>query len=237
MTDRYAETRSLVALDIERWSSRNTIEQGNLQDDLWMLVDDALVVAGIEPSLLRRQHRGDGLLLSCPADLDKRLLTQPLVHALDERVRRHLFEAPAGRRMRLRVALHSGDIVDSGPDWQGPAVVEVCRLLDADELRRTLAEARTSVLAVVLSAHWYDEVVKAGRVPAQGYRQVLVKGKDGDRRAWIRVPGLNEPPGLEPIRAARDAQEAAGAPGGRSTRIKIGKVHSYTHVEGDNYTF
>jgi len=233
MTDRYAQTRSLLALDIEHWSSRNAIEQRHLQQDLTRLVDEALEAARIDPSEASRQATGDGLLLSFPADVPKRRLTQLFVHSLDESLREHVYRAHSPeRRMRLRLALHSGDIVDDGAAWQGRAVVEVCRLLDAEVLRRVLREATTSMLAVLVSAHWYDEVIGAGWASEHGYRHVVVPGKDGVRQRWVRVPGLSSPPGLT------DADQPQASPrtprAGRSEARSRGNVYVNfgQHAEG-----
>jgi hypothetical protein len=234
----HARTRSLVALDIERWSSRTTVGQGGLKADLERLVDETLRGALPEPSAVRRQHIGDGLLLSFPASTPKPLLTQPFVESLDMALRRHVADAAPERRMRLRLALHAGDIVDDGQAWSGDAVVEACRLLDADVLRRVLAATPTSFLVVLVSNAWYDAVVRGGHVSRYGYEHVQVGGKDRVREGWVRVPGHDEVPGLRPEdrwappgSSSPEADDRSSRPAGRvrtgKRSFKIGKMRDY----------
>jgi hypothetical protein len=93
-----------------------------------------------------------------------------------------------GGRIRLRVALHAGEIHSDPYGFTGRAINDTFRLVDAEELRRGL-ESSSGQLAIITSDWFYHEVVwhyPAAR-PAS-YRNVQVVVKEADTSAWVRLP-------------------------------------------------
>ena len=158
--------------------------------------DQALASARIDRALVKRQARGDGAILTLPADVAKELITSQFVEALREAVEAHDAECDPQESIRIRLALHAGDVIEGDGEWAGQAVIAASRLVDSAVIKRVLAASVPSPLALIVSSDWYDAVVKEGHVSAQGYREVWVEEKTFASRAWVKVPGRTQPPGL-----------------------------------------
>ncbi|HEV2376460.1 MAG TPA: hypothetical protein VGS19_30345 [Streptosporangiaceae bacterium] len=97
--------------------------------------------------------------------------------------------------MRLRVALHAGEVDADSVGYGGESIVTVMRLIDSDELRAVLRTAPND-LAVIVSEQLHRDVVMhqyRGIDPAD-YREVHVSRKKFSQPAWIRVPGMSAGP-------------------------------------------
>jgi len=187
---------ALAVLDVENWSGRPAVNAANIQDALRWMEDRALASAGIDRAAVKRQARGDGAILALPGDVAKEMITAPFVEALREAVEEHDADCDERESIRIRLALHAGDVLDGEGEWAGQAVIVACRLVDSAVIKRVLAASNPSPLALIVSDAWYDSVVKEGHVSSQGYRQVRVQEKTFVGRAWIKVPGRTQPPGV-----------------------------------------
>jgi len=171
--------RYLAAVDIEGFSSLHTSDQVRMQDDLGQVLDIAATRVGLDRALWQVEERGDGELAVLPADTDGPRLIADYPRELTDA----LSEINSGRRIRLRirVAMHHGTLVQGrfGPAGKGPIVVS--RLLDSDELRQYLTQRTELDLVVIVSASLHDDVIETrlhNLDPAQFARtDVLVKGR------------------------------------------------------------
>jgi len=225
---------ALVVTDIENWGGRPGAIQARMQVALRLILERAMACAGIENAGVRSTSRGDGLIIALPAEVSKELITAGFVKTLNRELRTYDDECPPEEVMRLRIALHAGDVHDGGTEWAGEAVVTACRLVDSDVLRRVLNAADTAVLALIVSAYWYDAVLRAGWADPTDYDRVRPGLKDYAGDAWIRVPGKSHPPGLLPSDTATAppppapaAASVCAAPHG------VSFVNNGTHT-GDN---
>jgi tetratricopeptide (TPR) repeat protein len=101
--------------------------------------------------------------------------------------------------MRLRMALHAGEVHPDAHGVTGNAVNRTFRLADASALKSALDNS-AGVLALIVSDWFYDEVVR--HEPAAGpgcYRRVRAVVKETRAVAWIRV--LDSPAGNDPDQA------------------------------------
>jgi class 3 adenylate cyclase len=64
-------------------------------------------------------------------------------------------------KIRLRVGLHEGVVHRAAHGYVGPAVIEVCRLRDADPVRDALA-ASTAPMVAVAADGLYRDVLSRG---------------------------------------------------------------------------
>lgn len=208
---------ALLVVDIENWGGRPAVVQVRLQAALRGILRDAIAVSSVSAHDVRTTSRGDGAIVAIPAVVPKEVVTARLVRAIDEKVRGYDVSADAGAEMRLRVALHAGDIHDGGDEWAGEAVVTACRLVDSELLHRVLAAAGRSVLALIVSDVWYRSVVGGGWVPPAGFERVWPVVKNYDGPAWVRVPAYDDPPGLRPVDRSVPAGAAAASSGGAAT--------------------
>lgn len=182
-------TRSLVAVDIEGFGRRGDLEHVDLRKALRELCADAFMQAGAEGAY--REDRGDALLFVIGPEVSKPRLASDLVRELDTVLHRWNSSRLPQARMRLRMALHNGDVLLDGEGLAGETVVVLMRLLDAEQLRQALRSAPHD-LAVIVSARMYHDAVSQGHMginPAE-YSEVHVSLKEFSQPAWIRVPGL-----------------------------------------------
>jgi Carbohydrate-binding module 48 (Isoamylase N-terminal domain)/Alpha amylase, catalytic domain len=186
------EHRSILAVDIEGFSrvERTAPIQLVLHQQLRRLLTDALRVAGIRARHCDLQDSGDGWLVTISPEISKRRLLDPLLPQLAGRLDRHNQAVDPARRMRLRVAVHAGEVLRDAQVSVGQAVVFACRLLDAPQLRACLG-ATTAPLVVAVSEWIYTEVIRQGygRVDPARWQRVRFSSKTVHDLAWVHVPG------------------------------------------------
>jgi hypothetical protein len=203
--------RSLVAVDIEGYSRRDNMGHLELREALRRVCDEAFAQIGVRADA--RQDQGDSFLILVGPDIAKATLVADLVRELSITLqlfnRNRLPEA----RMRLRMALHAGDVHPDGTGYGGEAVVAVMRLIEADALRAAL-KAAPGNLAVIVSERLHQEVIMQryhGIDPAD-YREVRVSRKEFTQRAWIRVPGTPGAPSAPPESTGHAGSEPGPSP-------------------------
>ncbi|MFD3308182.1 hypothetical protein [Streptomyces sp. NPDC058694] len=236
-----AQHYSIVVVDIEKFGSRSNPVQLWLRERLYELVEEALDVTGVDRHAAPApSDRGDGFFWLLPGSVDKVDLTGRFVDLMHDGLRAHARTASAEGAMRLRVALHSGDVARDVRGWQGEELNSACRLVDIAPLRTALAEATRSGLALAVSDDWYRRVVRQDHpgVERAAFRRVPFDAKEIQGEfAWIRVPGYEVPPGAPtPIPEAAPKSATTGD-GGMTPNI--GKVVQYNQgpVTADSMTF
>ena len=206
--------RSFVAVDIEGYSGRDNLGHLELREALRRVCDEAFHRISVSPDA--RQDQGDAFLILIRPGVSKARLVDDLVRELANALRLFNRNRLPKARMRLRVALHAGEVHLDGTGFGGESVVAVMRLIAADALRDALKTAPDD-LAVIVSEQLHRDVVLQryrGIDPAE-YREVQVSRKQFRQPAWIRVPGL--PTRSRPADPA-DGKQAA-APGRRPRRL------------------
>jgi class 3 adenylate cyclase len=204
----------VAAVDVEGFSALSVREQINAQYDLCRVLDIAAEEAGLDRTAWYRQPAGDGELAVLPADADP----LQLVARYPEELGRALAEVNAERhpdpRIRLRVALHHGTLVEGalGPAGQTPIVVS--RLLDSDLLRRELTRHKDRDLVLAVSGSLYEEVIatRLGDLNPADYRPHRVTVKNTELDMWVhcgcpadgRTPTDVPPPAVIPKRRLPD---------------------------------
>lgn len=186
--------------DVEAWSRKPAVYGARIQDALRGIENQAFQRSRIDPENVERQSTGDGAVLAIPGNTSKELLTTEFIDGIRDGIEEHNASCPPEEIIRLRLALHAGDGLPGDGEWAGPGVILASRLVNSAVLRRALKAATDRALAFIISDDWYQAIIKQGLAPADGYQQVLVqeREKDFSSLAWIRVPGLDSPPGLLP---------------------------------------
>jgi hypothetical protein len=189
----YPEDRTILALDIEGFGRQG---RTNLTR-LWLrrLLDDwctsLLTAAQVSPAQWCTQDTGDGFIFSIDPHIHRNVLLERFVGELAECLihhnRGHLRRPES---LRLRVAMHAGDVLRDPKPLHGEATVLACRLLDDDALRDCLAETQQPLVAIV-SEMIYDNIVKQAYPPIDPatWHPVLAATKEGPKHAWVHVPG------------------------------------------------
>ncbi|GAA2988691.1 vWA domain-containing protein [Actinokineospora diospyrosa] len=178
---------SILAVDVESYGDvrRTDRHQKVVRDGLYAALRHALGRARVPWGY--HEDRGDGLFLLIP-DLPKRELVASLPHELAAALREHNADHGPETQMRLRVAIHAGEVGSDDNGKHGRDLNHAFRLLDSQPLRDALADS-PGVLALAVSDWFYEHVVK--HQPAANptiYRSCTVRHKETDTKAWICTP-------------------------------------------------
>jgi hypothetical protein len=154
---------------------------------MYELLEKALVKAGIPANRRIMVDRGDGILVYIEPDVPKTKVLDTVITTLSEL----LGQLPPERTVRLRAALHAGEVHQDDNGRYGAAVDLTCRLLDAEELKGKL-KAVLEPLVFVVSQLIYDSLVRHeydGIDPKAFEPLVNVEMGDIQERGWVQVPG------------------------------------------------
>ncbi|MGW7253936.1 hypothetical protein [Streptomyces sp. NPDC054834] len=214
--------RTILLLDIERFSDRDDVEQAYLRRMLYDITDRTLESAGIDETRRLRADRGDSVMELIDAGAPVTALLRALLTEVPAQLRTVNRMASRSAQIRLRGVLATGWVaVDEHDGWVGSDLNHACRLLDADVLRAALRE-RTCDFALCLSSALYEGVVRHDHpgIPAADFHGVTVASKNGPLTAWLHgpVPAIG--------RGAQDAEDVTDhrgtgegeAPGGSGDR-------------------
>jgi class 3 adenylate cyclase len=173
-------------VDVERFGSHHRTNPHRLvvRKALYDALRRGLQRLGIAWADCHREDRGDGVLVLVPSEVAKSLLVESLPGVLAAALAEHNSSHDVGEQIRLRMAVHAGEVHYDNHGVVGDAVNHTYRLIDAPALKSALAES-TGTLAVITSNWFFDEVVRhCHAVNAASYRQVRVW-----RRKPTRLPG------------------------------------------------
>jgi class 3 adenylate cyclase len=182
--------RAIVLIDVEGFSrhERTNAHQAQVRADLYDSIEQAFADAGISWNGCYHEDRGDGILVLVPPEVVKSLLVESLPWSLVKELRRRNALRPSAARLRVRLALHAGEVVFDTRGVTGTALTTAFRLLEAPPLKQSLAES-PGVLALITSPWFYEEVVRHS--PASepsSFHQVTVAVKETTTTAWISLP-------------------------------------------------
>ncbi|MFI9342751.1 hypothetical protein ACIG0D_15955 [Streptomyces sp. NPDC052773] len=223
-------SRTILLLDIERFSDRDDVEQAYLRRMLYDITDRALEAAGIDGTRRLRADRGDSVMELIDAGAPVTALLRALLREVPAQLRQVNRMSSRSAQIRLRGVVAAGYVaVDEHDGWVGSDLNQACRLLDADVLRAALRERRDD-FALCVSESVHAGIVRHDHpgIPADDFHAVTVDSKNGPLRAWLHGP---LPAG---VRAAEEggtaAREAGGATAGRAATTAVLEDHSDTGV-------
>jgi class 3 adenylate cyclase len=189
--------RAIVALDIERSTSRPDPIKGELRNKTYELFETALRKAGIDSCHHDRfVDRGDGILaLIHPVDqAPKALLLNAAIPLLSRLLSEYNADLPQHsrdqRQLRLRVVVHAGEVHYDANGCFGEALDVAFRLLDAARVKRAL-RGIAGPLILVVSEDIYSSIVCHGYdgIDYQTFYQVVGVQVAGKRhQGWIHLP-------------------------------------------------
>ena len=203
MQQQLAVHRAIMVVDVERFGDpgRTNLNQLAVRDGLYKALTQAFGQSGIAWQNCVSEDRGDGALILIPPEVPKAYLVISLPGMLAAAVSRHNAECAGPEQMRLRVALHAGEVYRDAHGVAGSAVNHAFRLAEAPALRSTLA-ASPGALAVIVSDWLFSEVVRHDPAAEPGsYRKVQVAVKETAAVGWIRIPDR----GMTPSEARPDS--------------------------------
>lgn len=188
-------SRTILLLDIEKYSDRDDIEQAYLRRMLYDIADRTLESAGIDERLRLRADRGDSVMELIDANASVTTLLRALLTEVPAQLHAVNRMASSSAQIRLRGVVATGYVaVDEHDGWVGSDLNHACRLLDAQLLRAALRE-RTNDFALCVSESVHTGIVRHDHpgIPSQDFQAVTVDSKNGPLRAWLHgpVPGAD----------------------------------------------
>ncbi|MFD8496944.1 hypothetical protein [Amycolatopsis sp. NPDC059657] len=187
---------TVVVVDVEGFGDRrrtNTHQRG-VRDGLYQVVKTAFDTVGVPWADCYHEDRGDAVFILAPATTPKALFVETLPPTLITALRVHNETHPDAQRIRLRMALHAGEVCYDDHGVTSASLTLAFRLINAAPLKTALASS-PGVLAVITSNWFFDDVVRhsPGAAPAT-YRQVSVVEKETTTTGWITLPDHPYPP-------------------------------------------
>lgn len=184
------EHMTVCAVDIAGFgdTSRTRTNYVELREGMYAAVEQAFLLSGIPWAECYQEGAGDSILALAPATIAKGAFAEKLPVALVSTLQAHNETHPPEERIKLRLALHAGEVTRHERGVTGPAIIHTFRLLEARVLKEALL-ASPGVLAMVASNWFYDEVIR--HRPAyspEEYEQVVVTVKETRGVGWIRLP-------------------------------------------------
>ncbi|MGP4022594.1 ATP-binding protein [Actinomadura sp. 3N407] len=167
---------------------RTNRDQIKIRAVMYRSLQDAFTRSGVRWGDCYHEDRGDGVLILVPASVPKELLVSPLPDELAAELDRYNNAADHRTRLRLRVAVHAGEIHHDTHGVAGAAINAAFRMLEADALKAALRDSPES-LALIASSWFYDEVIR--HVPQSNpheYRSIRVAVKETRTNAWVHLP-------------------------------------------------
>ncbi|MFE0099599.1 hypothetical protein [Streptomyces sp. NPDC059009] len=183
-------SRTILLLDIERYSDRDDVEQAYLRRMLYGITDRTLESAGIDETLRLRADRGDSVMELIDASASVIALLRALLTEVPVQLRAVNRMASASAQIRLRAVLATGYVtIDKLDGWVGSALNHACRLLDGEPLRAALRE-RSDDFALCVSESVHSGIVQHDYpgVPKTDFHAITVASKNGPLRAWLHGP-------------------------------------------------
>ena len=178
--------RTIVAVDVEGFGNRRRTNRNQLaiRDGLYRSMRMAFQQAEISWSDRDHEDRGDGMLILVGSEVPKSLFVESLPSALAGALRVHNSAHPDPERIRLRMALHAGEVNFDEHGVTSASINLTFRLLESDPVKEALAES-SSVLAVITSSWFFDEVVRHSAADVTEYQRVPVAVKETTTSGWI----------------------------------------------------
>jgi hypothetical protein len=163
---------------------RTNRNQVAVRDGLYTAVRAAFGEAGIPWADRDHEDRGDGMFILAGAEVPKSLFVELLPSALVSALRKHNGGHPDSERIRLRLALHAGEVTYDEHGATAAAINLTFRLLESDAVKQALASS-PGPLAVITSSWFFEEVVRHSTADATAYHPVQVAVKETTTTGWI----------------------------------------------------
>jgi hypothetical protein len=202
-----------LAYDVEAYSGRGTRQEYAAQERLARLLEVTFREIGLAAGDVTIQEQGDGGIAFLPTGgtVDEPRLITDLIRVLGVGLDELNEDIAAPARIRLRAALHEGVTHRAPHGYVGPAVIEACRLRDADQVRAALAQS-PALLVMAIADSLYRDVLSHGYhgLPGSAFRRVEVTSKNFSGPAWIYLPAVGPAGQARPSPAAEPPAPAPG---------------------------
>jgi tetratricopeptide (TPR) repeat protein len=181
--------RAILIVDVEKFGdpARTDAHQLAVRDGMYQALQEAFARTGIGWADCEVEDRGDGILVLVPPAVPKSWLVVAVPSRLTELLVRHNAACPAQAQIRLRMALHAGEVHQDKHGFVSSSINRAFRLIESPASRTALQQS-SGVVALIVSDWFYEEVVRhhPGAAPSR-FEQVRVVMKETEMAAWVRV--------------------------------------------------
>ena len=187
--------RTICTVDIVGYGGMDRTREnlGTLRAGMYDSVMGAFAEADIPWEDCFRQDGGDSILVLVDGKVPKGAFAGKLLKALLAALCAHNEKHDLEEQIRLRMALHAGEVAYDDHGVNGPAIIHASRLRDAPTLKQALADS-SGTLAVIASEWFYGEVIRHNPdYEPKAYRRVPVDVKETNDFGWIHLPGHELP--------------------------------------------
>jgi hypothetical protein len=155
---------------------------------MYQALQSAFEQTGIEWAACYQEDRGDGLFVLAPATTEKALFSGSFPLTLSDRLHTHNKTHEPEEGIRLRMALHAGEVEDDQHGVAGTALNQAFRLVEAAQLKAALRSS-AGVLAVIASSWFYGDVIRHRKeFRPDTYLPVMVNEKETTTVGWVALP-------------------------------------------------
>lgn len=188
-----ATHQTILVVDVEKFGdpSRTDAQRVTIHGGLYDLLTRAFRAAGISWDSCHCEDRGDGVMVLAPADIPKVLFSDRLPGLLAvELARYNEAQRRQETRIRLRMALHAGEVTIDETGAVSSALNMAFRLLDAAPLKHALLKFSDGALALIASSWFYYEVIRhSPDFCPLAYSPIPAEVKETSTIGWIAMVG------------------------------------------------
>lgn len=182
--------KTIIVVDVANFTdpARTIWHQSVVLSGLHNVLRSAFSEAGVQLDTCDVHDRGDGKLILMPLGVDNTKLADLLPSRLVAWLRRHNAVYRPEAQVKLRVALHEGEVREDGQVVLSAAVNLAFDIVDAPEAKSML-RSTPCALALIASDHFYQDVIFHEPAADPGaYWQISVPGNENSVVAWLRMP-------------------------------------------------
>lgn len=204
--------RTIIAVDVEGFGDRRRTNRNQVvRDGLYRAMRGAFRLAGIPWADCYHEDRGDGMFILAGGEVPKSLFVESLPSVLTDALRGHNDAHSDAELIRLRMALHAGEVHYDEHGVVSASINHTFRLLEAGPVKQALADS-SGVLAVITSSWFFEEVVRHSAADVAAYRPVSVTVKETSTTGWICLPDQQDRPGRTTLKSSSAQATAVTRP-------------------------
>jgi hypothetical protein len=183
--------RTIVAVDVEGFGDRRRTNRNQvaIRDGLYQAMQEAFGQAGIPWIDHDCEDRGDGMFILVGSEVPKSLFVESLPPALVAALHIHNSDHPDTEQIRLRMAMHAGEVNYDEHGVTSASINLTFRLLESAPVKDLLARS-PSALAIITSSWFFEEVVQHCMLGTAAYYPVAVEVKETATTGWVCLPGV-----------------------------------------------
>ncbi|NBH04833.1 hypothetical protein [Amycolatopsis sp. SID8362] len=185
--------RTIMAVDIAGYNNpnRTLAHLREVHDGLWQVLRTTFAETGIPWDSCYVENTGDGAMFLLPPDIAKADLVAQFPARMRDELRRYNHVHAEEAQIRLRLALHAGEVAEGSHGRVSKAASFTFRILDAPEAKAAQKAAEADLVLITSQLLYEDVVVQDAAADPGAFRRIRVKVKAGENPAWawLRVFG------------------------------------------------